>query len=58
MPEYRFFETKQIVYDTLVIADSEEEARQKYDEIDDSEKGFNDSDTIRLHVCQPVPKNA
>lgn len=53
MPEYHFTETKKVVYELSVLADSEEEARKIYEEIDDLDKDVNDSDTISLKVSKP-----
>jgi hypothetical protein len=58
MPEYHFYETKQIVYEALIVANSEKDARKKYQEIDDSEKDVNDSDTIKITVCKCAPKKS
>jgi hypothetical protein len=55
MPEYLFTETKQIIYEFEIIAESEEEARQKYKRIDDSEKEVNSSRTTAFSIAVNYP---
>jgi len=55
MPQFHFYETKQIVYEALITAESEEKAKEKFAEMDDDDKSINDSETTNLRIYKYVP---
>jgi hypothetical protein len=60
MATFHFYETKLVVYEALITADSEEKARELYSEMDDSDKDVNNSDTVKIKVYPSaiaVPQN-
>ena len=50
MTTFHFYETKLIVYEALIDAETEEKAREKFEEMDDSDKDVNDADTVKIKV--------